>query len=147
MRKKLQEWRKCDIFAGKNGVNINSHLNKMLPETLYIIGNGFDLYHGAQSSYWAFRQYLLRCAPEVVMAFDLYWGPGTLLNSFEHPQHIEQCLLCNPKNYHHSNWTVDHLWADFERYLAELNREKVMTLADWYLPKIDEDDERFSYAE
>ena len=122
MRKKLQEWRKCDIFAGKNGVNINSHLNKMLPETLYIIGNGFDQYHGAQSSYRAFRQYLLRCAPEVVMAFDLYWGPGTLLNSFEHPQHIEQCLLCNPNNYHHSNWTVDHLWADFERYLAELNR-------------------------
>ena len=119
----------------------------MLSQTLYIIGNGFDQYHGAQSSYWAFRQYLLRCAPEVVMAFDLYWGPGTLLNSFEHPQHIEQCLLCNPNNYHHSNWTVDHLWADFERYLAELNREKVMTLADWYLPKIDEDDERFSYAE
>lgn len=119
----------------------------MLSQTLYIIGNGFDRYHGAQSSYWAFRQYLLRCAPEVAMSFNLYWGPRTLWNSFERPQDIEQCLLYNPKNYHNNNWTVDHLWADFECYLAELNREKVMTLADWYLPKIDEDDDRFSYAE
>ena len=115
--------------------------------TLYVIGNGFDRYHGAQSSYWHFRQYLMRCMPEVVGAFDLYWGPRTLSRSFEHPDDYLQCLLPNPRHYPINRWTEDHLWSDFERYLAELNREKVMTLADIYLPRIDEDDENFSAAE
>ena len=116
-------------------------------QTLYIIGNGFDRYHGAQSSYLDFRKYLMRCKPEVVGAFDLYWGPRTLSRSFEHPDDYLQCLLPNPYHYPKNKWTEDHLWSDFERYLAELNREKVMTLADLYLPRVDEDDEDFSAAE
>jgi len=30
------------------------------PTTLYIIGNGFDLFHGVKSSYSAYREYLKR---------------------------------------------------------------------------------------
>ena len=116
-------------------------------ETLYIIGNGFDRYHGAESSYWHFRQYLMRCKPEVVGAFDLYWGPRTLSRSFEHPDDYRRCILSNPHDYPKSRWTEEHLWSDFERYLAKLNREKVMTVADLHLPRIDEDDEGFRYAD
>jgi len=122
-------------------------MNRKNAQTLYVIGNGFDRYHGAQSSYWHFRQYLMQCKPEVVGAFDLYWGPRTLSRSFEHPDDYLQCLLPNPRLYPINRWTEDHLWSDFERYMAELNREKVMTLADMYLPRIDEDDENFSAAE
>lgn len=28
-------------------------------KTLYIIGNGFDIAHGLDTSYWNFREYLL----------------------------------------------------------------------------------------
>ena len=116
-------------------------------QTLYIIGNGFDRYHGAESSYWHFRQYLLRCMPQIVGSFDLYWGPRTLSRSFEHKDDYKRCLLANPHNYPQNKWTEDHLWCDFERYMAELNREKVMTLADMYLPRVDEGEEGFRYAD
>ena len=116
-------------------------------QTLYVIGNGFDQYHGAQSSYWHFRQYLMQCKPEVVGTFDLYWGPRTLSRSFEHPDDFLRCFLSNPRHYPINRWTEAHLWSDFERYLVELNREKVMTLADMYLSRIDEDDEDFSAVE
>lgn len=77
-----------------------------MSSTLYIIGNGFDLYHGAQSSYWAFRQYLLRCAPEVVMAFDLYWGPRTLLNTlFEHENCVSIKSFYYQKDEEHDNYS------------------------------------------
>ncbi|TOO33607.1 AbiH family protein, partial [Vibrio parahaemolyticus] len=31
-----------------------------MPDTLYIIGNGFDLHHGMQTSYESFKLYLQR---------------------------------------------------------------------------------------
>lgn len=52
---------------------------------LYIIGNGFDLYHGAQTGYMSFRKYLFKQAPEIVGYFDLYFGPHSLGRSFSTP--------------------------------------------------------------
>ena len=50
---------------------------------LYIIGNGFDLYHGAESRYQDFRTYLCRKRPHIASGFDLFSarGPGT--NAFQ----------------------------------------------------------------
>ena len=118
-----------------------------MPRMLYIIGNGFDLYHGADSSYWNFRQYLMRCAPEVVMAFDLYWGSRTLSRSFKDRDAYKSCLLYNSYKYPKGIWTEQHLWSDFERYLAELNREKVLMILDFYLAQCDKDEEVFRYAD
>lgn len=115
-------------------------------KTLYIIGNGFDLYHGAESSYWYFREYLLRCAPEVVMSFDLYFGPKNLWRSFRRTDDFIECLLYNKNSYPEGIWTEQHLWSDFEKYLSELNREKVLMILDFYLPKYNTDDDRFSYS-
>lgn len=118
-----------------------------MPNTLYIIGNGFDLYHGAEASYGCFRQYLLCCAPDVVTTFDLYFGPKNLWRSFRNPNDFMQCLLFNPNTYPKGIWTEKYLWSDFEKYMGELNREKVMMLVDFYLPKCDADDDSFRYAD
>ena len=45
---------------------------------LYIIGNGFDLYHGAESSYADFRKYLLHHNVDVVKSLELFFGPRSL---------------------------------------------------------------------
>lgn len=49
------------------------------PETLFVIGNGFDLVHGVKSSYWDFQSTLgksnqLRAALEVALIGDDLWG-------------------------------------------------------------------------
>lgn len=51
---------------------------------LYIVGNGFDLYHGAESEFRCFRSYLCRKRPSVAAGFDLFsvrgLGPKILLS-------------------------------------------------------------------
>lgn len=102
-------------------------MNGQPVQHLYIIGNGFDQYHGASSSYWDFREYLLKRNRRIVGTFDLYFGPRSLMNS-----------ICQPNM---------RLWDDFERYLCELNREKIFDLLDVKLPQQYEDDEDFNYAD
>lgn len=120
---------------------------------LYIIGNGFDLYHGAESGYKSFRRYLYRRNPLIVGYFDLYFGPRSLNRSFSTPvgwwclqsyeyRHDEYGL-----RYPIATWAKSNLWCDFEKYIGELNREKVFDLLDMSLPRIDENDENFSYAD
>ena len=52
---------------------------------LYIVGNGFDRYHGAESGYKSFRRYLYKGNPLSVAYFDLYFGPRSLERSFSTP--------------------------------------------------------------
>lgn len=49
-------------------------------KTLYIIGNGFDITHKLDTSYWDFRVYLARTYPE-------------FLQEFEHMYNIEHLTL------------------------------------------------------
>ena len=121
---------------------------------LYVIGNGFDRYHGAESGYMSFRRYLYRRSPETVGYFDLYFGPRSLDRSFSTPLGWFWCM--QPYEYRHneyglrypvSTWSRSNLWRDFETYLSELNREKVFDLLDMQLPRVDEDDDGFSYAQ
>lgn len=117
-------------------------------EHLYIIGNGFDRYHGAKSTYEDFRNYLLRHNDFVVKMFELFFGPKSMINSFNHFHDYLLCLqfgkgLPAPKNI----WTSKYLWQDFEKHLSELNRERVFDFVDEDLPRTDEDDINFSYAD
>ena len=124
----------------------------MNSEHLYIIGNGFDCYHGAKCSYSDFRKYLLRHRPEVLATFDLYFGPKSLYNSFDS---IDGCLKCFEistgctfdGNYPKTTWADKNLWYSFEEYLAELNREKVFDILDIVLPDCDEDSDDFRYCD
>lgn len=53
-------------------------------KTLYIIGNGFDIAHKLDTSYWDFRVYLARTYPE-------------FLQEFEHMYNIEQFDPSSPR--------------------------------------------------
>lgn len=127
----------------------------MMPaKRLYIIGNGFDRYHGAQSDYKHFRAYLYRQSPQTVGYFDLYFGPRSLDRSFSTPAGwwwaVQPVALRKGKyglRYPIATWARDNLWSDFERNLSELNREKVFDVVDMQLPRVDVDDMRFSAAE
>ncbi len=83
---------------------------------LYIIGNGFDRHHGAESTYFHFREYLIRRNPEIVDTFEMFFGDGNLF----------------------SKWSFNALWADFEQNLSELDRQKVFDYIDLMLPEVDE---------
>lgn len=55
----------------------------MNTETLYIIGNGFDLYHGIPSSYWHFRNYVKSKSESLFEALERYFNPDQLWSDFE----------------------------------------------------------------
>lgn len=118
---------------------------------LYIIGNGFDIYHGAKSQYRYFREYLLRVKPDIVATFDLYFGQKSLCRSFKSPEGILCCMnfpwKYNSRIAESAEWSRDHLWSDFEGHLSELNREKVFDILDMNLPDVDEDDPAFRYSD
>ena len=123
------------------------------PKHLYVIGNGFDRYHGAESGYKSFRKYLFKQAPEIVGYFDLYFGPRSLDRSFSTPVGWWWCM--QPYEYRHdeyglrypiATWSRSNLWCDFETNLCELNREKVFDLLDMQLPRVDEGEPGFEYA-
>ena len=121
---------------------------------LYVIGNGFDRYHGAESGYNNFRRYLFRRSPQTVGYFDLYFGPRSLDRSFSTPVGWYWCL--QPYEYRHdeyglrypiATWSRSNLWCDFETNLSELNREKVFDILDMSLPRMNEGEEGFLYAD
>ena len=120
---------------------------------LYVIGNGFDRYHGAESGYNSFRRYLYHRSPLTVGYFDLYFGPRSLDRSFSTPAGWWWCV--QPYECRHdyglrypvATWSRSNLWRDFESNLSELNREKVFDLLDMQLPRVDEGEEGFRYAD
>ena len=121
---------------------------------LYIIGNGFDLYHGAESGYKKFRRYLYKRSPETIGYFDLYFGPRSLDRSFATPVGWFWCM--QPYTYRKkeyglrypiATWSRMNLWRDFETNLCELNREKVLDILDMQLPRMNEGEEGFRYAD
>lgn len=121
---------------------------------LYIIGNGFDCYHGADSGYLSFRKYLYRRNPSVEACFDLFFGPKSVRNSFVHKDDWWWCyhiaLLGRQDNiysYPQTTWAKDNLWWQFEKYLSELNREKIFDILDARMPQVDEGDEHFRYSD
>lgn len=115
---------------------------------LYIVGNGFDRYHGAKSTYRDFRSYLARRNRMCANFFELFFGPRSLFNNFSNTGDI--LLALSPDNrapYPRKTWADTTLWADFERYLGQLDREKVFDYVDLMLPEADPDDDEFIYAD
>ncbi len=105
---------------------------------LYIIGNGFDMYHGANSSYAYFREYLLHHNVDVVKSLEFFFGPRSLRNTVErysefrwYTQNFKHLRIKAPE----TKWARMFLWKDFERYLSSLNREKLFDMLEWSLPK------------
>ncbi len=82
--------------------------------TLYVIGNGFDLHHGLNTSYKSFGLYLKK---EYSRIYD------QLLEFFDLPD------LCETDS------NVDPLWAAFENSLSLLNIDTVFDIHSDYLAR------------
>jgi len=82
---------------------------------LYVIGNGFDLHHGLNTSYYAFSKYLEE------NDYELY---ETLENYVSYPESDKD------------------LWAKFEENLANLDADEILSENSDYLPNIASDDFR-----
>ncbi|MEO6230236.1 MAG: bacteriophage abortive infection AbiH family protein [Ferruginibacter sp.] len=75
--------------------------------TLYIIGNGFDRYHGLDTRYQSFALYLKKNYGEIYDLLIEYYG-------------LPDLDVNDPNSYY------DPLWADFESALANLDFETVL---------------------
>lgn len=80
-------------------------LNKK--DNLYIIGNGFDLYHKLDTKYQSFAKYLSNKNPEIYEQLNLYFGLPDIVNS-----------TVTDEEY--------ALWSKFEEALANLDYELVL---------------------
>jgi hypothetical protein len=87
-----------------------------MTDTLYIIGNGFDLHHGIRSSYKAFGEYLKSHDRNTYEVIERHLG------------------------------VYDDLWAEFEQRLADLDRDDLMiNYASFWLESYDAEDWRDAY--
>ena len=92
-------------------------------KNLYIIGNGFDVYHGLDTKYQSFAKYLSNADSEV---YDL------ILNYYGLPDISEDPV--SDKEY--------AAWATFELALADLDFEQVLDDYSDAIPDIGSDDFR-----
>lgn len=87
-------------------------------KTLYIIGNGFDIAHGLDTSYWNFREYLDDIYPEFLEAFEWLYGIGRI--DFSDPR-------VSDKTRERWEKTVNHeLWSEFEDKMGQPNIIEMM---------------------
>jgi hypothetical protein len=91
--------------------------------TLYIIGNGFDIYHGLDTKYQSFGMFLQDNNTELYDSLIEFYGLPYLDSE-------------NEDSYY------DPLWADFENALAALDFEYILDENSDYLPNIASDDFR-----
>ncbi len=78
-----------------------------MPSILYIIGNGFDLYHGLDTSYQSFGFYLKNNYREIYNDFVKYFDLNYL-------------------NSDDPNSIYDPLWANFEIALSSIDVEEIL---------------------
>ncbi|MEN2400619.1 bacteriophage abortive infection AbiH family protein [Flavobacterium sp. MC2016-06] len=92
-------------------------------KTLYIIGNGFDIYHGLDTKYQSFGMFLQKKHK------NLY---DNLIQYYDLPE-------LDPDD---EDSYYDPLWSDFENALANLNFEYILEENSDYLPDIASDEFR-----
>lgn len=81
---------------------------------LYVIGNGFDLYHGLATSYLSFGIFLQEKHPKLYESMITYYGLPTIDNG----------------NESHAG---GYLWSEFETVLAYLDHESILDEYSDYL--------------
>ena len=89
--------------------------------TLYIIGNGFDMAHGLNTSYWNFREYLDINYPEFLYEFERLYNIAQI--DFSDPRVSEQTY----KNWQSSVQRI--LWSNFEKNMGMPNIDGMMDLS------------------
>jgi hypothetical protein len=101
------------------------------PKTLYIIGNGFDLYHGVASSYNNFKEFLLKSSPEIFDLANTFLDKGLLWSNFE----AALASLNGSKLKGDSDFLIDYTadsleWHNAARHRRDSILEKIKDLSD-----------------
>jgi hypothetical protein len=86
----------------------------MSERSLYIIGNGFDIFHGVKSKYSDFRDFVKINDKNLFETLEEYFEP-------------------------------ELLWSEFEETLAQIDTEKIIEDAEYYLYPYNADDWSESY--
>ena len=85
---------------------------------LYIIGNGFDIAHGLDTSYWNFREYLDKTYPEFLESFEWLYDIGRI--DFSDPRVPATAREQWEKAINHE------LWSEFEDKMGQPNITEMM---------------------
>ena len=88
-------------------------------DRLYIIGNGFDLYHGIPSSYGHFRDFVSENDSELYDKLNIYFDPDSLWSDFEGTlEHLDTDEMVDYasqflESYGHPEWS-DSMHHDYQ---------------------------------
>lgn len=77
---KRQESAYC--LQNKKFITIDE-INPIDRETLYVIGNGFDIMHGVPSRYYDFKEYLLKRDSKIIEVLENNWELKDFWSDFE----------------------------------------------------------------
>lgn len=119
------------------------HLNtKLNRKKLYIIGNGFDLYHGIPSGYWNFREYVELVDNDLYEELNTYFNPDDLWSDFESTlEHLDTDEIVDYamnflESYSHPDWS-DSMHHDYqyelERKISIVTVSLKRHFTDWIL--------------
>ena len=78
-------------------------------KTLYIIGNGFDIAHGLDTSYWNFREYLNDSYPQFLQDFEWLYNIGRI--DFSDPRVPAGTRERREKSVNHELWISEMMDA------------------------------------
>ena len=98
---------------------------------LYIIGNGFDIAHDLDTSYWAFRTYLENNHLDFLLAFEQMYNIQQLDPS-EYGYTIEAQKRWDNRVY-------DTLWSSFEKFMGFPNVQEMLDTSTSVLDDMDLD--------
>lgn len=96
---------------------------------LYIIGNGFDIAHDLDTSYWAFRTYLENNHLDFLLAFERMYNIQQLDPS-EYGYTVEAQKQWDDRVY-------DTLWSEFEKFMGFPNVQDMLDISTSVLEDLD----------
>ena len=105
-----------------------------MSDTLYLIGNGFDLHHGIKSCYSHFRQYLAEFHTELyevamlhMMEEETRWWDAMPASE------LGDALSQMPKSEADREWRVRNLWKSFEFQLGDVDAGGLFEVGESFL--------------
>lgn len=98
---------------------------------LYVIGNGFDIAHGLDTSYWNFREYLDDIYLEFLQEFERLYNIGRI--DFLDPRVPESTRERWEKSVNHE------LWSELEEKMGQPNISEMMDASTSVLADMDLD--------
>jgi hypothetical protein len=89
--------------------------------TLYVVGNGFDIAHGLNTNYWGLRNYIEQQDPDFMRFFEGLYNIQPLDDT--EPWYTERAQKRWDESVNHS------LWSEFEKTMGMPNTEEMLELS------------------